>query len=81
MHPATKAHIYGMLEIIRQSTKSIEAALSASENIVTVNRAKEEIKANGNGHAPSEPAYLTEEEEELLGERMNSLLGRGELDG
>ncbi len=80
MHPATKAHIYGMLEIIRQSTKSIEVALAASDGMLGIKKAQAEVKANGGHQDPNEPAYLTDEEEDRLAEAMARLTDKADLE-
>lgn len=62
MHPTTKHHIIGMLGMIRTACSSIEAALSQE----TARQLK--VDAKGKPPAVDEDFYLTEEQEEKLGQ-------------
>lgn len=67
MHPATRAHIYGMLEGIRHSLKSIETAMAVDSN--------EEVRPKMSPKSPPpddfDERFLNEEEENKVGEMFN----------
>lgn len=63
MHPAQKAHIYGMLQIIRQGLSSIEASLSQSENEALAARPLAEKKEEAKAENHTDDGYLTPEQD------------------
>lgn len=73
MHPATSAHICGMIEIVRQALNSIEAAIVAEKggysNTLKNSKERQDNAADGN-----ETHYLDDVAEDALGKLMEQHL-------
>lgn len=72
MHPATKMHIYGMIEVVRQSLKSIEAAMAVAE----VSGDTERPVKHAVPQVPIGPDYLSEQEEDEVGRMFGLIAGQ-----
>lgn len=79
MHPATRAHICGMLETVRHALKSIETALAVDSNEGHLSEHLSGAKKTVLKQAALEDdeRFLTEEEDDILGE-MFGLVGKEE---
>lgn len=73
MSPATKAHIHASLQMIQACLQSIQTAMSVSE-LGDTNTAQQLQSTNRNQSSPSESEFLTEEEEEKLGNYLDNLM-------
>lgn len=74
MHPATRAHIYGMIEGIRHNLKSIETAMAISANEESLpQHLAGAVKAAARSQAESveDDVYTTKEEDDLIGKMFN----------
>lgn len=68
MHPATKAHVYGMLGMIRHALTSIESAMANDKNFYA-NAATGHF-AEDKPQDSAQIAALTEKEEAALAEML-----------
>lgn len=82
MHPATKAHICGMLETVRHALKSIETAIAVdsnegelSQHLTGAVKAKAPFKPMQDDDAP----FTTDEEDNEIGRRFG-LIGVDQVD-
>ncbi len=84
MHPATKAHICGMLEGIRHALKSIETAIAVDTNEGEF--AQHLAGAAGKAKLPMKPfqdddsQFTTDDEDNEIGRRFG-LIGVDQADG
>jgi len=83
MHPATKAHICGMLETVRHALKSIETAIAVDSNEGEISQhlagATAKAKAPYKPMQDDDSPFTTDEEDNEIGRRF-SLIGVDQAD-
>ena len=74
MSPATKAHIHASLQMIQSCLQSIQVAMTVADQLTEPNHAKTMQDTNRNQANPSESEFLSEQEEEALGDYLGNLM-------